>query len=250
LFVPSNIQRGAARRTTAPWPRPPAQLLGELAYRAAQRAITLDITRVMVLDRDSLCAPPTPNGFSFGFLTAQDIRRYADDPASGLSSDLAARIDGQHDLSYAALSGDRLASYIFLALGSIEGEHNRGRQPGSGVAISFAPDVAFVYKGFTAEAFRGQRLYPCCLAGVLDELAPRGIRSLLITTDWTNSAALRACRQIGFCDLGPLWRFGRGKAMFTAPPQRAKLRGIRFDRHANVHYRIDAADASPLQPDR
>lgn len=212
-----------------------AAAVARMGYRLAQRVIVLDVTRLLCLDRSSARLPETLHyGSTFRFLTAADIRHFAADRENDLDLSFAARIQGGLDLCYAVIVDERLASYIWLALGSIEAAQNRGSHPRSGVAVTFPEDMAFVYKAYTRPEYRGQRLYPICMGQSLEELSSRGIKRLLATTDWTNKAALRSCQRIGFRDLGPLWRFGVGRMMFTRGPAAARQLGIDFDQQAII----------------
>jgi hypothetical protein len=157
---------------------------------------------------------------------------------------MAERIAQGNDFCFAAMHGERLASYAWFALDSIEAEHNRGAQPKSGVAVSFPTSVAFLYKGFTHPDYRGRKLHGEVIGRALVELAPLGIDAMLSTTDWTNSAARRALAGIGFEELGLCWRWGWGDWMHTRPPREAQSRGACFDNGAVVRPRVIAAVAN------
>lgn len=211
--------------------------LGGLAYKVAQRTMTFDVARLMCLEAACAQTIAVENLFSFRFLTADEVHRHSYDPANQMSSSFAERVLCGRDLCYAALKGRTLAGYAWLALGSIEAEQNRGRNPRSGVAASFRTDTAFVYKAFTRPEFRGRRLYSACLVGALDELAARGICKLLVTTDWTNHSALASCRRAGCHELGSLARFGWPGAIFTLTPRGAAALGIQFGSRARPDVR-------------
>jgi hypothetical protein len=190
--------------------------------------MTLDVTKVLWIDLASAPMPLLDPAFEFQFLTSDDIGRFAQDASNGLDAALAQRLGGGRDFCLAALRSDRLAAYGWFALGSIEAQHNRGEQPNTGVAVSFPDDVAFAYGGFTHPDFRGQRLHAAVKLLGLRALAPRGVRFLLTTTDWTNAAALQSFQRLGARPLGLLWRWGWGQRMFTKPPAAASALGLRF----------------------
>ena len=216
--------------------------LSGLAYRAAQRTMTCDVTRLMCLDAARALPVTIDDRFSFRFLTADEVRGHSFDSANHLASSFAERMLRGRDLCYAALEGGALAGYAWLALGSIEAEQNRGRKPNSGVAVSFGADTAFVYKAFTRPEFRGRRLYSACLVGALGELAPRGICKLLVTADWTNRAALAGCRRAGFRELGSVARFGWPGATFTLTPRGTAALGIQLGSRVRADARTRAVE--------
>lgn len=203
-------------------------------YRATQHAITCDVSRLMVLDRDEMREIAVDPEARYRFLSPSDVEAFSEDPANELSSEFSCRLAGGRDRCYAALLRGRLAAYIWLASGSIEAEHNRGRTAASGVPISFPPDAAFVYKAFTRTEFRGRRLYAALLAGAMQELACEGISRLISTADWTNEAAVTACRRLGFRELGRIGRYACGGCSMTTKPPEASELGIRIGRKAHV----------------
>jgi hypothetical protein len=219
--------------------------LGPLAYRAARKVMTLDVTVLVWLARQKLRLPGIDDAsVAFQFLAPGDVRRHGRDEANGLVPEMGERIAAGNDFCFAAFCDGRLASYAWFALGSIEAEHNRGAEPNSGVAVSFPADVAFLYKGFTHPDFRGRKLHGEVIGRALLELEPRGIGAMLSTTDWTNRAARRALAGIGFEELGLCYRWGWGDWMRTRPPREAEGRGARFDRQAAVVPRVTATAAT------
>lgn len=199
--------------------------------------MTLDVTVVVWLDRHRLVLPEIDPDFKVRLLTAEDVRRLAADPTNDLPMTMAPRVDSGRDFCMAALAGDRLAAYAWFALGSIEAEHQRGPQPHSGVAVSFPPTVAFMYKGYTHPDFRGRRLYGAVLGQGLVALEAQGIKSILSTMDWTNAPARTALGRIGFEELGLCWLWGWGRWMHTWAPRAARGRGAAFGSQAVVEPR-------------
>jgi hypothetical protein len=165
------------------------------------------------------------------------VEWFAGDLQNELTSEFSCRLLAGRDRCYAALIRDRLAAYIWLASGSIEAEHNRGRTAASGVALSFPADAAFVYKAYTRNEYRGRRLYAALLAGAMRELSAEGVTRLITTADWTNDAALAACRRLGFVELGKIGRYACGCCSLTTSPPKAHGLGIRIGRRALIEPR-------------
>lgn len=213
--------------------------LGSIAYRAARKVMTLDVTAVVWLERSRLRLPDVGGEFTFRLLSASDARALADDPANDIPGTMADRLHGDRDFCLAAFSADRLASYAWFAVGSIEAEHHRGPQPKSGVAVSFPSTVAFMYKGFTHPDFRGRKLYGAVVGHGLVGLKSCGVQSVLSTMDWTNTPARLALGRIGFEELGFCWRWGWGDWMHTWAPRAARRRGASFGSQAVVEPRAE-----------
>jgi hypothetical protein len=166
--------------------------------------------------------PASP--FVFRFLTADEIRRYAADPASGLLPDFVAeRLATGRDRCFAALAGDRLAAYGWTALESIEARH------ASGVGLSYPGNVAYHYSSFTCPDFRGQRLHGCIHGLGLQQLAAQwGVTNLLGMVDWTNSASMHSLSRIGYVSLGWLLVIRLGSRQLVLAPRAAGQRGLRI----------------------
>jgi hypothetical protein len=75
-------------------------------------------------------------------------------------------------------------------------------------------------------------LYRQIVGSALERLAQHGVQAILTTTDWSNFAALRSCRAVGFQQLGPICRVGMGRRMAGFYPDRARRLSIRFGEDA------------------
>jgi GNAT superfamily N-acetyltransferase len=223
--------RGASRK------RSPLSRAAARVYGAAQRVLTLDVTRLLLLEAVRVRPPNVDARYRFRFLTLDDLQPLVDDPANMLTRELLERLSGGRDHCFAAFDGRRPVSYAWIAEGSIEAEHNRGRTPATGVAASFDADAGFVYHAYTRPEYRGRRLSPACLAKALEALAPRGITRLWTTTDWSNDSFRAACRKIGVEDLGSIWCVGWGDSVLKLVPRHAASAGIRLGKHAVVEKR-------------
>ena len=217
-----------------------ARWFGRLIYKAIQRLMTLDVTHLMRLDLEHTVLPSAaPSNFVFRFLTADDIRHFAE-MQNELSAEFADRVESGRDFCFAALSKGQLAGYAWYAIGSIEAEHNRGGSLDSGVAMSFPDHMAFMYKGFVHPEFRGKGLYGHINARALEQLEPRGVTSVISTADWSNQSALNCCWRLGYQNLGLIWRGGWGRLMATLPPRQGRSLGISFGHGALVHPRTQS----------
>ncbi|MGE0159143.1 MAG: GNAT family N-acetyltransferase [Gemmatimonadales bacterium] len=191
--------------------------------RILQRGASIDLVHVLLLEADRLRDAPVDASFEVRFLTSDEVRRHATRPGSGLSPEFADRIDRGHDLCIAALSEGRLASYSWLALGSVEPEH------AAGVALGLPTDTAYLYKAFTHRSFRGRRLYGAITASALRQLEGAGVTRFVAFVYWNNASALRACARMGYRRLGML-AARPGKLLRV--PGAAERCGIRFGSEA------------------
>jgi hypothetical protein len=212
-----------------------------VADRLAKRLAGLQVSRILWLRADALpAARPLPEGFVFRFLEPAEVERYALDSANELDGWLVERAWRGHDLCFAALAGDRLASYGWYALGSIEPAQFFQ------VGMSYPDDVAYMYAGFTHPDFRGQRLHAIGMELALRALAEHGVYHLVSYVDWINWPSLRSCQRLGYEDLGAMLTGRVGPWGFGQFPPQATRRGVRFGRMADHRRRQTPAHSNQL----
>ncbi len=201
--------------------------LASLCDRVAKRLMHFQVDHVLCFDVDRLPEPPPADtGLEFRFLTPDEIRTFAADPANQLDQSMADRAAARYDQCLGVLAGDRLAGYGWCAFDSIEPEH------GGGVAMSWPRHVAYMYNGFTRPEFRGRRLNGLRVLWAAKELAARGIQKLVALVEWTNWASLRSSLDAGGTSLGRLVTFGIGRRRWSYFPKAAQEMGIQFGPHA------------------
>jgi GNAT superfamily N-acetyltransferase len=176
-----------------------------------------DRTIVLRLDLHEPChLLPPPHGFRAKLLTADEVRSFATHAEYELPAPMATRIDQGLDLCTAVLQGPKLIAYAWYALDSIEPEHN------GGLALSFAADCAYVYKGFTLPEFRGQGLISSRAKLAHEIISGMGIRYLVATVISTNPAAIRNAEKSGYRRCGTFYtlELGRTCVRYSTVPLR------------------------------
>ena len=178
-----------------------------IADRIGGKLLKLKVVHVVWLDVNdvSVSAASYPD-FTFRFLSAEEIARFAEDPAYDLEPEMADRAADGRNFCFAALDGDRLAAYGWYARDWIEPEHC------DGFGLRMPPEVVYMYKGFTHPDYRGKRLHGAVMGLALRDFAADRVRALISTVEWTNDASLKSCARLGYRQLGLLARarvFGR-----------------------------------------
>jgi len=202
-------------------------VLQHLLGRLTQRVAALDVSRLLWLDAATMAPAGPDEQFTFRFLNANEVRCFAADAENCLNAALAdelVRNGNGENCCFAALAEGRLAAYGWYALGVVDARHC------GGVGLSLPAGAAYFYNGFTRPEFRGRGLYVALMGRGLRALADRGVRHVLASVHWTNWAALRSCRRLGFTDLGYFPGIGRGRCRLVFPPRAAMRRGIGFRR--------------------
>lgn len=173
------------------------------ACRLIQRFALLDITHLMILDASDSVNVESQDDIEFRFLSRDEVVAFAADPTNDIDAALAPRIDSGYDYCFAALDDGRLAGYCWLARHSIEAKHNAAcEHPASGIAMSYGPEYAFRYKGFTHPDYRGRRIYQRVSHHASIALQQLGIRYILSTAEVVNYGAIKSSYRCGYRYLG------------------------------------------------
>jgi len=198
-------------------------MLRWIVDRLGSRLAGLSVNHVVWLDVENVSDSLQPDPeFTFRFITADEVRAYANDPTYQLHPSMADRLAGDGGLCFGALAGGRLAAFGWYALGSVDPKDSLN------TPVSLPPGVAYMYHGFTHPDFRGRRLHGLVMGLALRALAERGVHHLVSLVGWTNWASLRSCFRLGYKTLGPLVSLGRGRCRLSFFPRAAKRLGLVF----------------------
>ena len=219
----SNLRRHHGTAAALQW----------LTARSLEKTLRLEVSELSCLDGNQRSAsgatqPRLNSEFTCRFLTPVEIALFGVDPANDLSVAFASRPTVGLDCCFAVVDRERLASYSWYALRSIEGEHHVG------VPMSFPANMAYMYKAFTHPDYRGKALYGIGVTKALEALAPRGVTRLVTSINRANFASRAGCRKIGFKPLGNLWTLGTGAHRIAWTPHAARRLGIQFGSRAMV----------------
>ncbi len=204
--------------------------------RLAKRLMICDVSHLMVQDATKISQPTaSPNpGLECRFITADELREFAKNPKCDIDPEIIARIETGYDFCFGGILDGVLVSYCWLALHSIEKEHNKDADsPRAGIAIAYPDTYAFRYKGYTHPDYRGRRMYQyvgsqACLA--MQEL---GVRYILSTAEIINYSALKSSYRSGYEFLGILAVIDFRGFRYLKTPDLSK-NGIHFDSNADV----------------
>ncbi len=210
-----------------------AAALQWLAARSLEKTLQLEVCELSWLDKNRQSSSVAndrrlKSGFAGRFLTSFEIASFAIDPANDLSVDFASRPTAGLDYCFGIVDRERLASYSWYAVRSIEGEHHVG------VPMSFPANMAYMYKAFTHPDYRGKALYGIGVTKALEGLASRGVTRLVTSVNRVNFASRAGCHKIGFQSLGNLWTLGTAARRIAWVPHAARQLGIQFGSRATV----------------
>lgn len=174
--------------------------VGATGYEAAIRALgalaEFKIMRGVFVDRpdpDFLDCPYQPM-----LLDAAALRRFARDPANELSEEFIDEATARGDQCYAICDGERLAAYGWYAFGPTP----IGLP---GLLLHFSPGHVYMYKGFTHDDYRGQRLHAIGMTRALQHYLASGYKGIVSYVESINFDSLKSCFRMGYAVFGTVY---------------------------------------------
>lgn len=146
-----------------------------------------------------------PAAYDARILSEAELRRFAADPASELSDAFLDEALARGDQCYAILDGDRLAAYGWYAFGPTP----IGLP---GLLLHYRTDCVYMYKGFTHNDYRGQRLHAIGMTRALQHYLSKGYQGIVSYVESTNFDSLKSCFRMGYFVFGSVYivkAFGR-----------------------------------------
>lgn len=162
-----------------------------------------------------------------------ELREFARDPANEISPQFIDEAAARGDQCYAILDGGRLAAYGWYAFGATP----IGLP---GVVLRYRPGYVYMYKGFTHQDYRGQRLHAIGMTRALQHYLSRGYKGIVSYVEAINFDSLKSCFRMGYVVFGTVyvvkllgrWRGfstpGCGKYDFRVEPSSADRGGLIF----------------------
>jgi hypothetical protein len=159
----------------------------------------------------------TLGGYQAGFLDAETVWRYARNPANDLNEESVRRALAAKDECFAIRDGEALAAYGWYS--------RAGRfHVSDTLQLHFDPTWAYMYRGFTNPAYRGQRLHAIGMTMALAAYRARGCKGFVSVVQSRNEASLKSCARMGYHDFGVIYEVRLGRLLGVAHPKSALLR--------------------------
>jgi hypothetical protein len=161
------------------------------------------LTRFMALTMLSVTPETVDASFLAGrsehehrFLQVEELERYSGDPVNEMPPDFVAEAVARGDRCFAIMHEGRLAAY---------GWYSQQETPvTAGLSLRFAPEWAYMYKGFTRPEYRGQRLHAIGMAKAMKAYADEGARGLVSYVEANNFSSLKSCYRMGYVKVGTI----------------------------------------------
>ena len=135
--------------------------------------------------------------YDAGFLPPDRLREYAGDPSTELSERFLSQALPRGDECYGICDGQALASYGWYA---------KGRTPVSTeLDVVFNAGYVYMYKGFTGDQYRGQRLHAIGMTRALAHYLANGQLGIVSYVEAQNFDSLKSCFRMGYEAFGTVY---------------------------------------------
>ena len=123
-----------------------------LFMRAVSAVVPFKILRGVYVNEPAASYLACSETYTAGLFTAQEMRRFAADPANEMPEAFIDSAAQKSDECYALIDGDNLAAYGWYARGPTSAGSPR-------LLLHFSDAYVYMYKGFTGNRYRGKRLH-------------------------------------------------------------------------------------------
>jgi ribosomal protein S18 acetylase RimI-like enzyme len=210
--------------------------LRNLPIRIARRISTFNRCSFWTAAAGSIAEQPLPPGFSIQWLDLQQLQELVEHPENPLDQMHLQILRNTTAECVAVFYDKELAGLTWTITGDVPGEFNHDGDPRSMLPIHLPVGTAFLFGVFVMAPYRGQRLYPAMVAEISSVSRPRGIQTLLITTECSNLRALKSVRRMGFNEIGRTTLIRVGRLVWSNYPSELLSGPIRVGRYAGDTY--------------
>ena len=186
--------------------------LYDVAFRGLNKCVYYRVLQCLVIETVNEKCLSLPSQFRFERIEPAELLRFAKNFDYELTPRFILASAKKGDECYAIMDGEQLASYGWYS-----------RRPtlldNEQLILRFGNGYVYMYKGFTAPAYRGQRLHAIGMTRSLAAYKAQGFRGLVSYVESNNFDSLRSCYRMGYQDCGQIRvvRFA-GKYFFRRQP--------------------------------
>src|SRR5712692_6031562 len=202
-YIRENIRKYGVRATLHDIE---CRLVNKLAYFRILEAMTVRLQDVK--DPGLFQA----QGFDARFVGADELTKFASDPAYDISVDFLHKARARGDRCYALFDGESLAAYGWYSdLPTPIDEH---------FVLHFDRAWTYMYNGYTVPAYRGKRLHAVGMCRALRAFTEEGKKGLISCVASNNFASLNSVTRMGYRIFGEVYILRAGSCSFTYATRR------------------------------
>ena len=135
------------------------------------------------------------------FLTPEAIRKFAKDPENDMTEEFVTEALWKGDECFGILDGGALAAYSWYS-----SKPTRIRP--KALCINVDEHYVYMYKGFTHEKYRGQRLHAIGKTIALQAYIAKGLQGMISYVEFDDSDSLKSTRRMGARHFGSIYIVG------------------------------------------
>ncbi len=135
-----------------------------------------------------------PESYEYRFLAENELREMAKDGTQGISDSFLDRVLPKGDTCFAIIDGDKVVSYGWY---SDQPTHITPQ-----LVLYFDKSWIYMYKGYTMNEYRGQRLHAIGMARALQAFTQKGYKGIISYVETSNFPSLRSCDRMGYKNFG------------------------------------------------
>jgi hypothetical protein len=166
-------------------------------------------------------------GFDARFVGADELAKFASEPAYDLPIEFLRKARARGDRCYALFDGERLAAYGWYSdLPTPIDEH---------FVLHFDRAYTYMYAGYTLPAYRGKRLHAVGMCRALRAITEEGKKGLISNVFSNNFASLQSVTRMGYRIFGQVYLFRAGSHGFAYATQDC----------GNYGFRVESLNPSP-----
>jgi hypothetical protein len=178
--------------------------LHDLAIKAVNLVFHFEVQRCVVLEAVSPASLERNEAYRYGFLDPDLLLALAEDPENDMTPAYVRAALEAGDECYGILDGEVLASYGWYLRKPYGWYSRKPTGAKNDLVLRFSDSYAYMHKGFTREAYRGQRLHAVGMALAMEEFRARGLRGLVSLVASNNFSSLKSCYRMGYRDFGAI----------------------------------------------
>lgn len=180
--------------STYGWPA----MMYDLFYQNINRFVYFKVLQGMTVTMESLdpIFLKENEKYNYRFLSEKELFEFAKNPKHQLTKSFIEQALLKNDHCFAILEGDKLASYGWYS--------SEPTNINSELILNFKNSYVYMYKGYTSDEYRGQRLHAIGMARALEAFTLKGFDGLISYVETNNYSSLKSVYRMGYKNIGRL----------------------------------------------
>jgi hypothetical protein len=185
--------------------------------------LQIQIIRCFYADRVVPTLAQCPPQYVARFVPPASLRDFARDPDLDMTQEFVAEALAKGDECFGILDGPTLAAYSWYS-------SKPTRAIPQELFVHFDNRYIYMYKGFTRERYRGQRLHAIGKTLALQAYMARGLRGMVSLVEVRNSDSLRSAKRIAARVVGSFFILGVFGHFLIYRTRGCRRFGVRIER--------------------